>query len=76
MGELERRGGRDITVHLSNQQHQVTLELRGVLDIRGGGVLWTDRIPHPLLIPRGLVHAIIMAPTGRKCGPVKVGMEE
>src|SRR5262245_40732633 len=53
--------GRDVVVHLADDQHKIALKFGRVFDVRALGVLWTHRIAHPLLVPGGLVHAVIVA---------------
>ena len=36
----------------------------GVVNVRASGVMWPDGIPHPLLVPGGFVHAVVVASTG------------
>src|SRR5438105_836704 len=38
--------------------------------------MWANRVAHPLLVPRGLVHAVVMAAARRHGGFVKVAVEE
>ncbi len=40
------------------------------------GIPRADRVAHPLLVPRGLVHAIVVAAAGRGRDLVELGMEQ
>lgn len=51
---------RDIVVHLADYQEQLAAQTLGVFNVRTLGILWPDWIAHPLLIPRSLVHAVVV----------------
>ena len=67
---------RHVGVHLADDQHQLAAQPVGVVDVRGLGVPGTDGIAHPLLVPRGLVHPVVMAAARRNRDLVKVGMKK
>src|SRR5438067_2368406 len=48
----------------------------GVVDVRAGGVVRANRVAHPLLVPRRVVHAVVVAATARDSDLVELGMEE
>ena len=52
---------RHVVVQFTDNQHEMPLQARRVVDVGTLGVLWADGVTHPLLIPRSLVHAIVMA---------------
>ena len=67
---------RHIGVHFTDDQQQFSPQLGGVIDVRRGGVLRPDGIAHPLLVPRSLVHAIVMAAARRHRRLVEVAVKD
>ena len=74
--DLHRRRRIDVRVQLTDDEQQIALQLRRVVDVRRRGVLWTERPSHPLLVPPDLVHSVVVAPAGRHRGLVELRMEE
>ena len=71
-----RRLGRDVGVHLADDQQQLALQPVGVVDVGRLGVLRADRVAHPLLVPGRLVHPVVVAAAGRDGDLVELGMEQ
>ena len=57
-------GGIDVVVLFADEEHELALEVLGVLDVGGGDVGAIDGITHPLLVPPDFVHTVIMTPAG------------
>ena len=54
----------DVLVQFPHDQHELSLQAMGVVDIGRFRIVGTDGIPHPLLVPGCLVHAVVVAPAG------------
>src|SRR5258707_2290255 len=67
---------RDVFIHLTDDEHEMSLELACVLDVGAFGILRPDRISHPLLVPRCLVHSIVVATAVGDGGFVELGMKQ
>ena len=69
-------GGIDVVVLFADEEHELALEVLGVLDVGGGDVGAIDRVAHPLLVPPDLVHAVVVASAGGVGSLVEVAVEE
>ncbi len=76
VGQPHRRFRRHVVVHFADDQQQLALQPVRVVDVRALGVLRPDGIAHPLLVPRGLVHAVVVAAAGGDRHLVELRMEE
>ena len=65
IGQAEGRFRWHVRIHLTDDQHQFAAEPGGVVDIRRLCIPGPHRIAHPLLVPRGLVHPVVVTPAGR-----------
>src|SRR5262245_60590859 len=73
---LQRRRRVDVFVELADQHQQLALQLGRIVDVRRFSVLRADWPTHPLLIPRDLVHPVVVATGKRDSDLVELRMEE
>ena len=64
IGQSQGRLGRDIAIEFSYNKEESPFQAVGVIDVGGFRVVRSNRIAHPLLIPGGLVHAVVVTATG------------
>ena len=63
IGQSQGRLGRDIAIEFSYNEEESPFQTVGVIDVGGFRVVRPNRIAHPLLIPGGLVHPVVMTAT-------------
>src|SRR5262245_12190139 len=65
-----------VHVELAHDQEQFSSQGGGVFDVRRCGVVRADGVTHPLFVPVGFIHPIVVAATGGDGHFVKLGMEQ
>jgi hypothetical protein len=74
--DLKGRCWIDVIVQLPDDQHQLSLQAMGVVDVALLSVVFADRPAHPEFIPPDFVHPVVVATAVGDCGIVEVTVEE
>lgn len=65
----------NIVIQFTDHEEQVALEFSRVFNVGALRILRPDRVAHPLLVPRRLVHAVVVATGVRNRSFVELRME-